>query len=491
MVWRAVLASGAERILALFVVAYLSVWQGRGLCEWNGMKTSLLIADDDPQILLALRIMLQPEGYQLTLCQSPAEVLNELRQRDYDAVLLDLNYQADTTSGREGMHLLQQISVTDESPPVIVMTGYGTVGIAVEAMRHGAADFIEKPWDNERLLSVLRNQISLQQQRRQSRLLTAQNQLLQQHLQSLPAGIIAQSGTMQQLLEQLAKLAQSEMNILLTGENGTGKSLLADYLHRSSSRSNRPFVPVNMGAISENLFESEMFGHVKGAFTDAKAHRIGRFEMAEGGTLFLDEIANVPLSQQAKLLRVLEQRQFEKLGSSKTQQADVRIVSATNANLTELVQQGAFRQDLLYRLNTVEIVVPALRDRPADILPLAQSFLQAHASKYRLPLPELSNAALCALQQYQWPGNIRELSHVMERALFLCQQTQIDVADLSLPVAGLSVGLVDFQQATLDQIEREVLLQRMQRLQNKPEQIAESLGLSRSAYYRRLEKFGL
>jgi len=455
------------------------------------MNRSLLIADDDPQILLALRIMLQPEGYQLTFCQSPAEVLNELRQRDYDAVLLDLNYQADTTSGVEGIRLLQQISAAEDSPPLIVMTGYGTVGIAVEAMRHGAADFIEKPWDNERLLSVLRNQVCLTQQRRQSRVLTAQNQLLQQQLQPVPAGIIAQSGAMQQLLDQLEKLAQSEMNILLTGENGTGKSLLADHLHRCSARCNQPFVSVNMGAISENLFESEMFGHVKGAFTDAKTNRIGRFEMAQDGTLFLDEIANVPLSQQAKLLRVLEQRQFEKLGSSKTQQANVRIVSATNANLTELVQQGAFRQDLLYRLNTVEIVVPPLRERLADILPLAQNFLRTHADKYRLALPELSSAALCALQQYPWPGNIRELSHVMERALFLCQQTLIDVADLNLPVAGRHAGQIDFQQATLDQIEKEVLLQRMQRCQHTPDEIAESLGLSRSAYYRRLEKFGL
>lgn len=455
------------------------------------MSVSLLIADDDPQILTALRIMLQPEGYQLTCCRSPAETLQALQQQDYAAVLLDLNYQQDTTSGMEGMRLLQQIRACDDSIPLIVMTGFGTVGLAVEAMKLGAADFIEKPWDNERLLSVLRSQVLLRRQQKQTQLLVAQNQLLRQQLAPAPAGIIAQSAGMQQLLARLEKLAQSDMNILLTGENGTGKSMLADHLHQCSARRQQPFVPVNMGAISENLFESEMFGHVKGAFTDAKTARIGRFELAEGGTLFLDEIANIPLSQQAKLLRVLEARQFEKLGSSKTQQADVRIVSATNARLAELVQQGGFRQDLLYRLNTVELVVPPLRERGADILPLANSFLQKHASKYHLPRPQFSAAARTALQQYHWPGNIRELSHVVERALFLSQHAQIEEADLNLPGAQTHQRGIDFQQATLDQIEKEVLLQRMQRHDHKPQETAESLGLSRSAYYRRLEKFGL
>ena len=454
------------------------------------MKLSLLIADDDPQILTALRIMLAPEGYQLTCCRTPTEALQYAKEHDYDAALIDLNYQQDTTSGMEGIWLLQQLKAHDEHLPVIAMTGFGAVGLAVQAMKLGAADFIEKPWDNERLLSVLRNQVTLKQQQLHSQRLTAQNQLLQQQLTARPAEIVAESGRMQQLLLQLEKLALSDMNVLLTGENGTGKSVLAEYLHQCSPRRAQPFVAVNMGAISENLFESEMFGHVKGAFTDAKTHRVGRFELAGGGTLFLDEIANIPLSQQAKLLRVLEQRQFEKLGSSKTQQADMRIVSATNACLTDLVQQGSFRQDLLYRLNTIELKVPSLRERGADILPLALHFLQQHASKYRLPLPELTPAAIGALQQYHWPGNIRELSHVTERALFLSQQQRIDVADLNLPRQP-GDSSIELQDATLDEIEKQVLLQRMQRYQHKPQETAESLGLSRSAYYRRLEKFGL
>lgn len=454
------------------------------------MKLSLLIADDDPQILTALRIVLAPAGYQLICCSSPTDALQALQQQDFAAALIDLNYQQDTTSGQEGIRLLQQLKALDDNLPVIVMTGFGTVELAVAAMKLGAADFIEKPWDNDRLLSVLRTQISLQQQRAASQLLTAQNQLLQQQLSTRPAELIAESTSMQQLMLQLEKLAQSDMNVLLTGENGTGKSMLAEYLHQCSSRREHSFVAVNMGAISENLFESEMFGHVKGAFTDAKTHRVGRFELAQHGTLFLDEIANIPLSQQAKLLRVLEQRQYEKLGCSKTQQADVRIVSATNALLPELVQQGAFRQDLWYRLNTIELQVPPLRQRVADILPLALSFLARHAAKYRLPLPRLSSAAIGALQQYHWPGNIRELSHMIERALFLSQQQQIEVTDLNLPLKPDNASL-DLQESTLEQIEKQVLQLRMQRYQHKPQDIAESLGLSRSAYYRRLEKFGL
>jgi DNA-binding NtrC family response regulator len=454
-------------------------------------NVSLLIADDDPQILTALRIFLTPEGYQLTCCRTPAEAVLCLQQHDYDAALIDLNYHEDTTSGQEGISLLQQLKACDEHLPVIVMTGFGSVGLAVAAMKLGAADFIEKPWDNERLLTVLRSQIELKQQKAQSQLLAAQNQLLQQQITPRPGGIIAQSDRMQQLIAQLEKLAQSDMNVLLTGENGTGKSMLAEYLHQCSARRSHSFVAVNMGAISENLFESEMFGHVKGAFTDAKTHRVGRFELAQGGTLFLDEIANIPLSQQAKLLRVLEQHQYEKLGSSKTQQADVRIVSATNAALADLVQQGSFRQDLWYRLNTVEIVVPPLRARGADIVPLAQSFLRAHAVKYRVPVPQLSAEAIAALQQYSWPGNIRELSHVIERALFLSQQQCIEVADLNLPQRQGTEAVIDFQELTLDDIEKQVLQQRMQRYQQKPQETAQSLGLSRSAYYRRLEKFGL
>ncbi|MBT1062442.1 sigma-54 dependent transcriptional regulator [Bowmanella sp. Y26] len=455
------------------------------------MSPSILIADDDPQVLAALRIFLVPEGYRLTCSRAPEDAVASLTQEDFSVALIDLNYQRDTTSGREGLDLLEKIKALDEDLPVIVMTGFGSVELAVEAMKLGAADFIEKPWDNERLLSILRTQVQLKSNQDRSRKLEAQNALLQQQASSRPQGIVAESMEMRQVLAQIEKLAKSDMNVLLTGENGTGKSMLAEYLHQCSARSEQAFVAVNMGAISENLFESEMFGHVKGAFTDAKTNRIGRFELAQAGSLFLDEIANIPLSQQAKLLRVLEQRQYEKLGSSKTLSADVRIISATNASLAELIQSGEFRQDLLYRLNTVEIHIPSLRARQQDILPMAQAFLRQHAEKYRLPMASFHPDAITALNRYTWPGNIRELSHVVERALFLCQNHEIAAADLNLPVSFEADNGLDFSQASLDDIEKYILIERMQRHDNKPLETAESLGLSRSAYYRRLEKYGL
>nr|WP_232771262.1 sigma-54 dependent transcriptional regulator [Colwellia sp. 75C3] len=464
----------------------------------SSMTPSILIADDDPRILTTLKLLLKSQNYQVVAVSSPAELLTVLARRSFSVALIDLNYQHDTTSGKEGLTLISKMKALDEHMPIVVMTGYSSVDLAVNVMKEGAADFVQKPWTNDRLLSILQAQVHIHQIARTGQKLAQENALLKSQSSTDCQNIVAISTVMKQLLVQLAKLAKSDMNILFTGENGTGKSMFAGYLHQCSSRNEQSLISVNMGAITDSLFESEMFGHVKGAFTDAKESRIGRFELAEGGTIFLDEVANIPLSQQAKLLRVLEEKQFEKVGSVKTQQVDVRLVSATNASLAELIKQGSFRQDLLYRINTVEITIPPLRERIADILPLAQQFLSQYALKYGMESHEISDEAIAGLTQYQWPGNIRELSHMMERAIFLSQDQIITLADLGLELQllalndnGLDCPGVDSKNDTLEVIERQIIVDRLARYNNNSHETAESLGLSRSSYYRRIEKHKL
>jgi len=370
------------------------------------------------------------------------------------------------------------------------MTGWATIDIAVDAMRAGAKDFIQKPWNNERIISAIKTQIKLAQIDHKLLRLSQENKMLSANAYpDNKGGIIAESPAMKQLLSNLNDLAKSNMSILLTGDNGTGKSMLASYVHQCSQRAENSFVSVNMGAISESLFESEMFGHVKGAFTDAKENRIGRFEMAEQGTLFLDELANIPFAQQAKLLRVLEENKFEAVGSSKSLQADVRIISATNSDLTEAINEKNFREDLYYRLNTVQFRVPSLKERVEDIKALAVHFLQVFSIKYQLPCPELSEQAVTNLQQYQWPGNIRELSHLMERVLFTCKKTTISAQDLMLETTKLNSASLDNPVLTMDEIEQQALLTRLQYHQGNATQTAKSLGLSRSGFYRRMGKY--
>src|SRR5215831_19391225 len=340
----------------------------------------VLVADDQRDVLEALRLLLKSEGIEIETVSSPAAVISALDQRDYDAVLIDLNYARDTTSGAEGLDLLTRLRDIDESLPVIVMTAWGTVDLAVEAMRRGARDFVQKPWENARLLTTLRSQIALGRALRRGQRLEAENRILR--LDGQPA-MIAESPAMRPVLDVITRVGPSSANVLITGENGTGKGIVARALHAASPRASRPLVTLNAGGISEGVFESELFGHVKGAFTDARSDRVGRFELADGGTLFLDEIANVPASQQAKLLRVLETGEFERLGSSRTRKVDVRMISATNADIRAEVAAGRFRQDLLFRLNTIEIRLPALRERGEDIPALALHFLRRHARRYR------------------------------------------------------------------------------------------------------------
>jgi len=413
--------------------------------------------------------------------------LAAIQNREFDAVLMDLNYARDTTSGEEGLDLLNSIQLIDGTLPIVVMTAWSSVEIAVEAMRRGARDFIQKPWENTRLLSILRTQIDLRQALRKASRLEAENRLLR--AESRPA-FLAESSSMQPVLDLIARIGPSDANVLITGEHGTGKEVVARTLHALSVRATKPMVTVNAGGLSEGIFESELFGHVKGAFTDARADRVGRFELAEGGTLFLDEIANVPLNLQAKLLRVLETGEFERVGSSATRRADARVLAATNADVNAEAAAGRFRPDLLFRLNTIEIHLPPLRDRREDIPLLAHHFLQGYAQRYRKNISTFDSAAAAALREHSWPGNVRELDHAVERGVLLAQGPQVRAADLGLrpPALGATARL---EEMNLDEVERYLIQRTLARHDGNVSKAALALGLSRSAMYRRLEKHGL
>ncbi|PKF62670.1 sigma-54-dependent Fis family transcriptional regulator [Psychromonas sp. psych-6C06] len=461
------------------------------------MIKKILVADDDQGILTSLRFLFKSQPYDVTFAHTPQEVLFFVKKERFDLVLMDLNYEQDTTSGDEGLTLIKAIKKLDDELPIVVMTGWASIEIAVVAMQLGASDFVQKPWDNERLISILNQQLLLAAKSRQSNRLSAENQLLKSELGRNEAlKPIAHSAPMKQLMCQLEQFSVTDINILLTGENGTGKSMLVNFIHQLSLRAKQPLVSVNMGSIPETLFESEMFGHIKGAFTDAKENRIGRFELADQGTLFLDEIANVPLTQQAKLLRVLEEKQFERVGSSQTQQTNFRLISATNGDLQALVESGEFRQDLMFRLNTLVLHVPALRERQEDIVLLTQDFIEQTAKRYHKAKPTLSAEALQQLQQYRWPGNVRELSHTIERAVLLATES-IEVEHLMLTNSASDTNQAcdnidaSFTDKTLVEIERKVISSRLNAFSGCASSAAKSLDLSRSAFYRRLDKLGL
>ena len=446
----------------------------------------VLIADDQQDVLEALRLLLKGEGFKTETVNSPAKALTALEHGEFDTVLIDLNYARDTTSGEEGLDLLARIQALEGTLPVVVMTAWANIELAVEAMRRGARDFVQKPWDNARLLATLRTQVELSRALRRGQRLEAENELLRE---GRGPTLIAESAAMRPVVELIDRVGPSEANVLITGENGTGKGVVARALHAVSPRAAKPLVTVNMGGLSEGVFESELFGHVKGAFTDAKSDRVGRFELADGGTLFLDEIANIPLSQQAKLLRVLETGEFELVGSSRTHRADVRIFSATNAELRKDVDAGRFRQDLLFRLNTVEIPLPPLRDRREDIPLLAAYFLEQHARRYRKPLAGFEPAATQLLGEHPWPGNVRELDHAVERAALMAQGPLVKPADLGLRPGGEATPRLE--EMSLEDVERFLIKKTLARCDGNAMKAADALGLSRSAFYRRLEKHGL
>jgi DNA-binding NtrC family response regulator len=446
----------------------------------------ILAADDQQHILEALQLLLHPQGYHVDSVKSPAQVREVLATDSYDAVLIDLNYTRDTTSGQEGLDLLSEIVAADSNLPIIVMTAWGNVELAVEAMRRGARDFVQKPWDNQRLLAILRTQVELHRTLLRAERLAAENRLF--HAQGRPE-FIASATSMQPVLEAIARVGPSDANVLITGEHGSGKEIVAHTLHALSARASRPLVAVNTGALAEGVFESELFGHVRGAFTDARTDRIGRFELADGGTIFLDEIGNVPIRQQAKLLRVLESGEIERLGSSRTRQIDVRVISATNIDLQTACTSGQFREDLLFRLNTVEIHVPPLRDRREDIPVLAIHFLRRYASRYRREIAGFDASALQVMTHYAWPGNVRELEHTLERAVLMCRGREIQPADLGLNLQRPQAQNLD--ELSLEAVEALLIRKALSRFQGNVSQAAEALGLSRGALYRRMEKYGL
>ena len=445
----------------------------------------ILIADDQHDVLIALRILLKGAGYEIDAANSPAAVLEAVRQHDYALVLMDLNYARDTTSGEEGLDLIPQLHAIDPALPMVVMTAWSTVDVAVEAMKRGARDFVPKPWDNDRLLSIVRSQIEFARAVRE----TQQTEAKQQgHAGSMP-NFVAESPQMRHVRDLISRVAPSEANVLITGENGTGKGVVARAVHALSPRGGKPMITVNIGGLSKNLFESELFGHVKGAFTDAQSDRDGRFELADESSLFLDEIANIPLDQQSTLLRVIETGEFERVGSSRTSRANVRIISATNANLREEVAAGRFRQDLLFRLNTIEIQLAPLRDRREDIEPLAANFLRQHARRYRKKVTALEPAARDALLRYAFPGNIRELDHVIERAVLMAQDEFVKATDL-----GLARGpddLLRIEEMRMEEVESFLIKKALARFEGNARRAAEALGLSRSTFYRRMQQYEL
>jgi DNA-binding NtrC family response regulator len=445
----------------------------------------ILIADDQRDVLGALQLLLKGEPFEVETAASPPAVLAALGRSGFDALLIDLNYTRDTTSGQEGLDLLRSVRLLEPELPVIVMTAWGTVDVAVTAMREGASDFIEKPWDNQRLLSVLRNQVELGRALRVARRLKAEKDLW--HADD--GDFIAASDVMQPVLQLVGRIAASDANILITGEAGAGKGELARLIHARSNRNEQAFISVNMGGIADSIFESEMFGHVRGAFTDAKSDRIGRFELADGGTLFLDEIACLPFNLQGKLLRVLESGEYEPVGSSRTRRADVRVISATNGNLRAMIADSAFRDDLLFRLNTVEIRVPPLRERREDIMLLAARFLEIYTRKYGRDSGGFARDAAKALLRYSWPGNVRELSHVVERAVLIGGGPQIQAEDLMLERQG-AAERAPLEQLKLDEAEELLIRNALDRCGGNVQAAAEQLGVSRSALYRRMEKYG-
>jgi DNA-binding NtrC family response regulator len=451
------------------------------------MRSRVLIADDQVDVLEALRLLLKGEGFDIVTAASPAGVLAVVEGQELDALLMDLNYARDTTSGKEGMDLLSAVQRIDPTLPVVVMTAWSSVDGAVDAMRRRARDYLAKPWDNARVVATLRTQVELARALRRGRRL--EDETSRQRARELP-NLVAESARMREVVRLMEKVAPSDANVLITGQHGTGKEVAARWLHAASKRAERPFVAVNAGGLAEGVFESELFGHVRGAFTDAKADRAGCIELADGGTLFLDEIANMPMAQQAKLLRVLQTGEFHPVGSSRVRRGDVRVLSATNVDVAREVSDGRFREDLLYRLNTVEICLPPLRERREDIAPLAGHFLARHAARYG-SRATFGADAMSALLEHSWPGNVRELEHVVERALLLAAGDIVHAADLQLGSRGRAESSSRFEELSLDEAERYLIQRALEKYTGNVSDAARALGLSRSAFYRRLAHHGL
>lgn len=450
----------------------------------------LLIVDDDPDVLLAARLLLKRHAGSVDIEKNPEKLPFLLNNNRYDAIVLDMNFERDVSSGREGFAWLERILDIDPQARVVLFTAYGDVEMAVRAMKAGAADFVLKPWQNDKFVETVRGAV-VGRTRLDETGTTKRGNSSQSANHSITLSLIGSA--MRPILDTVARVAPTDANVLILGENGTGKDLVARAIHEQSNRRDKPFVSVDVGALTESLFESELFGHVKGAFTDARDDRAGRFEEANGGTIFLDEIGNLTLAQQARLLTVLQQRQVTRVGSNKARTIDVRLICATNADLAERVATLRFRQDLLYRINTIELALPPLRQRPDDLKPLAEHFLKKYAKQYNRPVTGLSPALLTEMKQYNWPGNVRELQHAVERAVILAAGTVLEPGDFVFrktdsPTNGTSPVQQTMQ---LEDMERVAIQQAMQKHKGSITDVARELGLSRQALYRRLEKYGL
>ncbi|MBN2461300.1 MAG: sigma-54-dependent Fis family transcriptional regulator [Candidatus Cloacimonetes bacterium] len=451
----------------------------------------VLAVDDNEDILIALQIMLKQHGMVVQTEKNPNRIPELLQEDIYDVILLDMNFSKDVISGQEGYDWLNRILEIDPEAVVIFITAYGDVEKAVKAVKAGAVDFVLKPWQNEKLLATLSSAIKLRKTRLEASNLRLKQQELSASLDQPFHDFVGNSPAMNELFETINKVAKTDASVLILGENGTGKELVARALHRNSRRNNDVFISVDMGAISETLFESELFGHVRGAFTDAKKDRPGRFEIANGGTLFLDEIGNLSLPMQAKILTVIEKQQVIRVGSNKQHPVDVRLICATNMPIHKMVTEQRFRQDLLYRINTVEISIPPLRERIEDIKPLAEFFLEKFQKKYKKEIIAISPLALKKLECYTWPGNIRELQHALERAVIMSESKQLQPNDFILTSKECEEEEIGFESLNLEDVEIKIIRKVLKKHHGNITQAAKELGLTRTSLYRRLEKYGL
>lgn len=458
----------------------------------------ILVVDDNEDVLRAARMFLKRHFQQIDTESNPELIPTLLGEDSYDVILLDMNFTKDVSSGKEGFFWLDRILELDPSAAVVLITAYGDVDTAVKAIKEGATDFVLKPWENEKLLATVLSAMRLRQSREEVSQLRSLQKTISADLESKHGDIVGQSPAMIKVYHTISRVAKTDANILILGENGTGKEMIARSIHRSSNRSDKPFVTVDLGAISETLFESELFGHTKGAFTDAKEDRAGRFEVADGGTIFLDEIGNLSQPLQAKLLSVLQSRTIVRVGSNKVKSIDVRLICATNMPLYEMVKQGTFRQDLLYRINTIELQLPPLRERNTDVALLAEHFLAYYAKKYNKPVRALSPAALKRMEKYNWPGNVRELQHSIERAIIMCEGNSLQQEDFFFNAAAQSTPeqqgdniSLDLDQFHLEDVERILIRKVLKKYNGNISQAASELGLTRSSLYRRLEKYDL
>ncbi len=457
-------------------------------------EAKVLIVDDEEDILVSLKMLLRQHFSSVITENNPYQLPRRLRQDNYDIILLDMNFRRGDTSGREGVQWLQKVMELQPEASVIMITAYADVETAVEAVKVGAVDFLEKPWRNEKLIATLNSALSLRKSKKEIQQLRQQQEVLTSDIDQQFGEIIGQSSSMEEVFGLVDKVATTDANVLILGENGTGKELIARAIHRRSARKEKAFISVDLGAIPVNLFESELFGHKKGAFTGAEQDRTGRFEVATGGTLFLDEIGNLSLPLQAKLLTVLQNREVRRVGSNEGAPVDIRLICATNMPLYEMVEEQTFRQDLLYRINTVEIKLPALRERKEDIPLLADHFLSVYARKYQKTNLRLSEATKADLQRYPWPGNIRELRHAVERAVILSEGDELKMSDFvrqeSRP--GLNSRKTQaFESYNLADIERWAIRKALSKHQGNISRAAEELGLTRAALYRRMAKYDL